>query len=106
MELFADFHPIFSNQNLHCLDSDKILSCEVYNVVQTTASKLVKDDVSALKSDKIYDNLYPDEKKNLLVTLGDPFSGEHRQLLKEKIAWNNTLNTIKDNLLSTKRNIF
>lgn len=54
------FPPYILKQNLHCLDSDKILSCEVYNVVQTTASKLVKDDVSGLKPDKIHDNLYPD----------------------------------------------
>lgn len=45
LELFADLHPIFSNQYLHCVESDEILSCEVYYVAQTTASKLIKDDL-------------------------------------------------------------
>ena len=41
LELFADFHPVFSNQYLHCVDSDRILSCEVYDVAQVTAKKLI-----------------------------------------------------------------
>ena len=56
LELFPDLHPIFSNQYLQYVDSDKILSCKVFNVVKTTTSKIVKDDLSTPKVDKIHDN--------------------------------------------------
>ena len=39
------------------------------------------------------------------MTLEDPLSGEHAQLIKKKIAQNNTLGTIKDNHQSTNKNI-
>ena len=32
LELFAGFYNIFANQYLHCIDSDRILSWEIYNV--------------------------------------------------------------------------
>ena len=38
MQLFADLHPVFANKFLHCVDSDKILICEAYNVAEKTAN--------------------------------------------------------------------
>ena len=104
LELFADLH-IFANQYLHCIDSDKILSCEVYNVARSIASKLVRNNISTLKADKIHNNLFLDENKNVMITLDDPLGGSHTQLLKEKISRNNTLSSIKDGLLTTKKQI-
>ena len=76
---------------MHCVNSDKILSCEFNNVAQTTASKLVKDDLSTPKADKIHDNLHLNENKKGLVTLEDSLGGEYTQLLKEKVT-QSTLN--------------
>ena len=41
LELFADLHSVLANQYLHVVDSDKILSCEVYNVAHKTAEILI-----------------------------------------------------------------
>ena len=41
MELFADLHPVFANQYLHTIDSDKVLICEVSRVAGLTVSKLI-----------------------------------------------------------------
>ena len=89
LEIFADLHPIFSNLYLQCVDSDKILSCKVFNVVKATTSKIVK-------VEKIHDNLYLDKNKNVLVTFEDPLGGKHTQLLKEKITRNDTLDTMTE----------
>ena len=96
LEIFADLHSIFSNLYLQCVDSDKILSCKVFNVVKATTSKIVKDDLSTPKVEKIHDNLYLDKNKNVLVTFEDPLGGKHTQLLKEKITRKDTLDTMKE----------
>ena len=41
LELFSDLDSIFANQYLHCVDSDRVLSCKVYAVAHRTAEKLI-----------------------------------------------------------------
>ena len=94
-----------ANQYLYCKDSDKILSCEVCNVARGIASKLVQNNLSIPKADKIHNNLFFDENKIIMVTLEDSLGGSHTQLLKEKLSRNNTLSSIKDGLLTTKKKI-
>ena len=60
LELFADLHPLFSNHYLHSVDSDKVLSCEVYAVARSTANKLVQPPLTTPKADKIFNNLHID----------------------------------------------
>ena len=74
-------------------------------MARSIASKLVQNNISTLKADKIHNNLFLDENKNVMITLDDPLGGSHTQLLKEKISRNNTLSSIKDDLLTTKKQI-
>ena len=42
LELFSDPHSIFANQYLHYVDSDRVLSCEVYAVAHHISEKLIQ----------------------------------------------------------------
>ena len=64
LELFSDQHSIFANQYLHCVDSDRVLSCEVYAVAHRTAEKLIH---TTPKTDKIFNSLHLDQNNNVLV---------------------------------------
>ena len=105
LELFSDLHPIFANHYLHCVDSDTILSSQVYNIAQNTAQKLISEDIQTPKSDQIINSLTLDENNNVVVSLKNPLGGTHTQLLKEKVTRNNTIEKIKANLMATKKNI-
>ena len=42
MELFNDLNPMFANQYLHTVNSDKVLICDVHRVAGETVSKLTE----------------------------------------------------------------
>ena len=96
LELFADLH-VFACQFLQCVDSDKILSCEVFQVTDATAKKLIDPNLSTPKADVIYNGLHCDDYNNAIVTL----TGNNTQILNEKLSRNKTLDSIKEELLST-----
>ena len=105
LELFADLNPIFANQYLHCVDSDKVLSCEVHGVARLTADNLIGPTLKTPKADKIFDNLHTDENDNVLVTLMDIQGTCHTHLLNEKLTRHHTFQSIKDDLLQTRTRI-
>ena len=112
LELFADLHSVFSNQYLHCVDSDKILSCEVFDVAHRTANKLVDPSLKTPKADNIFKNLNVDNNNNICVTLKNPDAADdneepstHTHLLNEKLTRHRTFEDVKEGLLSTKHNI-
>lgn len=54
-QLFADLHPVFANNYLHKVDSDKFIVCEAYSVAQKTAT-ILKD--PALKTPNACEIIY------------------------------------------------
>ena len=113
LELFADLHPVFSNQYLHVVDSDKILSCEVYAVAHKTAERLLDPLLPTPKADNIYNNLSVDGNDNVLVTLVNPSASSdddndtptHSHILNEKLTRHRTFEDVKKEILETKSNI-
>ena len=71
LQLFADLHPIFADQYLHCVDTDKVLSCEVYNIAGKTANTLISADITTPKADTIFNNLGEDINNDVTVRLID-----------------------------------
>ena len=53
IQLFTDIHPVFANNYLHKVDSDKLLVCEAYSVAQKTATILKDPALETLKADEI-----------------------------------------------------
>ena len=100
--LFSDLHSIFANQYLHCVDSDRVLSCEVYAVAHRTAEKLIHP---TPKTDKIFNSLHLDQNNNVLVTLEDPLGSQTTHTINEKLARHYNLQTIKNNLLKTQNRV-
>ena len=109
LELFADLHPIFANQYLHVVDSDKILSCEVHDVAHRTAKKLIDPSLSTPKAENIFANLTVDTANNVCVSLlqsgVDGEVARHTHKLNEKITRHKTFQDIKDRILTTRTNI-
>ena len=106
MELFFDLYSISANHNLHCVDSDCVLSCEVYTVAHHTAGQLIQPTLPIPKADKIFNSLHLDQTNNVLVTIEDPLGSQTTHTLNEKLTQHYTLQTIKDNLLETKNDVF
>ena len=98
LELFAYLHPVFANQYLHVVNSDKILSCEVFNIAHQTAQKLLSPTMSMPKADSIYNNLSVDKNDNVyvtLVSLDDDDAVPHSLLLNEKLTRHRTFEKVK-----------
>ena len=97
LELFADLYPVFANQYLHVVDSDKILGCEVYNVAHKTAEKLMSSTLETPKADNIYMNPSLDENNNVYVTLvtpGGDDENKHSYVLNEKLTRHRTFEKV------------
>lgn len=109
LELFADLHPIFADQYLHVVDSDRVLSCEVFSVAHKTALILIDPTLSTPKADTIFSNLFTDEVNNVCVTLlqigADGEMNSHTQILNEKLTRHKTFENVKEEVLTTKTNI-
>ena len=84
------------------VDSDCVLSCEVYTVAHHTAGQLIQPTLLIPKADTIFNSLHLDQTNNVLVTLEDPLRSQTTHTLNEKLTQHYTLQTIKDNLLETK----
>ena len=86
MQLFADVHPAFANNSLHCVDSDTILICEVYNVEKT--ANITKDPalLKTPKADDFLSNLDTYEFGNITVELRTQESNVHKLTLNSKIT--------------------
>ena len=106
LELFSDLHSIFANQYLHCVDSDRVLSCEVYAVAHHTAEKLIYPTLPTPKADNIFNSLHVNYNNNVLVTLEGSFGSQTTHTLNEKLTRHYNLQTIKDNLLKTQNCVF
>ena len=50
-------------------------------MARSIASKLIQNNLSTPKADKIHNNLSLDKNKNVMVTLKDPLGGSHTQFL-------------------------
>ena len=116
LELFADLHPIFANQYLHAVDSDKVLGCEVHDIAHKTANKLVDPSLSTPKADIIFNSLSVDNNNNVCVTLlaggvttdddGEAdVPQQHTHILNEKLTRHRTFQSVKDGLKTTRENI-
>ena len=53
IQLFTYMLPVFANNYLHKVDSDKLLVCEAYSVAQKTATILKDPALKTLKADEI-----------------------------------------------------
>ena len=105
LQLFADLHPIFADQYLHCVDTDKVLSCEVYNIAGKTANTLISADITTPKADTIFNNLGEDINNNVTVRLIDVQGDEHTHILNQKLTRQVTLQKIKDEIKLVKKSI-
>lgn len=85
LELFSNLHSIFTNQYLHCVDNDRVLSCEVYAVAHCTAEKLIQSTLPTPNPDKIFNSLHLDQNNNVLVTLEDSLGPQTTHILNEKL---------------------
>ena len=104
-ELFSDLQSIFANKYLHCVDSDRVLSCEVYAVAHRTAKNLIHPTLPTPTADKIFNSSHLDHNNNVLVTLEDPLGSQTTHTLNEKLIRHYNLQTIKENLLETQNRV-
>ena len=63
LQLFTDINHLFCNNILHVVDSDSILSCEVFHKAKNTAVSL--QSIQTPKSDHLLENLEADEFGNV-----------------------------------------
>lgn len=85
LQLFADLNDVFANKYLHKVDSDKILTSEIYHAAQNTVSRLRSVDTN--KANDLLDNLKVDEFGNV--------SADFKQ--------NDSVHTIRLNEIVTRR---
>ena len=80
-QIFADIHPVFTNNYLHKVDSDKLLVCEAYSVAQKTATILKDPALTTPKADEIISNLSLDQFNNVVAKCD-----EHQVTLNVKLT--------------------
>ena len=83
LELFSDLHSISANWYLHCVDSNRVFSCEVYAVAHHSAEKLIHPTLPTPKADKIFNSLHQDQNNNVLVSLEDSLRSQSTHTLNE-----------------------
>ena len=67
LELFDDLHHIFIHRYLHCVDSNKVLICEVYAIAQKAPDYLLSSDLQTPKASEFNNNLLLDDCNNVLA---------------------------------------
>ena len=105
LQLFTDLHLVFTKNYLHCVDSDKILICEVHNATHHTAETLRDPSIQTLLADSLYNSLFTDKNQNVHALLN--LKGSlHSITLNAKVGTRgNSLHKIKESLLKAKNKI-
>ena len=102
LQLMCDLHPLFADQYLHCVDSDKILACEIFQVAEKTALMLESPELKTPKATEIYNGLGEDDNNNVTASIKNADGSTHTFTLMTKITRQNTLAKIKQDLLTVK----
>ena len=103
LQLMHDLHPLFTYSFLHCVDSDKILSCEVFQIAEKTAMALESPNLATPMAMMIHDGLSEDAETNdVTATITKEDDSIHTFTLMTKVTRHNTLEKIKQDLLTVK----
>lgn len=98
-----DIRHLFADKFLHCVDSDSILVCEVFDVAEKTAASLESPDLKTPKATSIIEELSEDpQTNNVTVKLRQDDDSYHTLTLQTKTTRNNTIDKIKRDLATVK----